>query len=48
MAGRVVQSVRVSEAAKQQQLDTSNLKAGIYVLTVQNGKEIVTKRIQVQ
>ncbi|OJJ18595.1 hypothetical protein BKI52_23575 [marine bacterium AO1-C] len=48
MAGRVVKSVKVSEATEQQKLDTSNLKPGIYFLTVQNGKEVITKRIKVQ
>ena len=48
MAGMVVKSIRVSEATKQRQLDTSDLKSGIYFLTIQNGKSIVTKRIRVQ
>ncbi|OJJ18594.1 hypothetical protein BKI52_23570 [marine bacterium AO1-C] len=48
MAGMIVQSVKVSEATEQQKLDTSNLKPGIYFLTVQNGKEVTTKRIKVQ
>ena len=48
MSGKIVRTVQVLETTKQQQMDTSNLKAGIYFLTVQNGQEIVTKRIQVQ
>ena len=48
MAGMVVKSIRVTEATEQKQLDTSGLKPGIYFLTVQSGKGVVTKRIKVQ